>query len=233
MARPDVAPIVYDFQKSWYENYYSNRLNSMSTTGDFNDMYETAWKDRRATITIDGAVVDNGVDIKQFVQLYFNGDTPLCMIDKLASDIGELIGKLPGGCDLGKAIFKAIDSITNVFGTFICTATIEAIGHKESSCVLDMLKEYRDKEVANTAEGLKMIRYYGVLGPRIVRHIKEDAEREVIYKYLYAEYISPLQTAVKSKENSKVFHIYFRLMEDMVQRYNIKTSKRFKQWVAK
>ena len=83
-------------------------------------------------------------------------------------------------------------------------------------------------------EGIDMIRYYGVLGPMVVKAIKSDVDPLSMYQYIWAEYLIHLEPLIDSKDGTKkdVMTIYLKLMDDMVKIYDIKVGKRFKQWVV-
>lgn len=233
---------TYDFSLSYYENFLANRYNALSTNGSasvlFNDegdnsrriWYDTAWGGAETEI-VNGIVVDNGINVKEYINNVYSGDQPTCLVDKIAREIGNALGDVFGdvGCDIGQIIYDIIDSITDVFGSFICTATLEDTRCGES--MLKQFKEYRDTEVLTTHQGMRMVRYYEVLGPKIVRAIDEDSDKEVIYKIILADYLVPLQVAIESKDRDGVFGIYFKLMDDMVKRYGIRVGSVFDKMV--
>lgn len=178
--------------------------------------------------------IDNGIDVKEYINNVYNGDQPTCLIDKLVREIGNVLSKIEiGGCKIHQAIYDVIDSITDVFGTFICTATLESVDCGGPR-LLDELKAYRDSEVITTAEGLRIVKYYEILGPKIVEAIDLDPYKDIVYKYIMAEYVTALESAIHQEKGSgqraKVFSIYFQLMDDMVDRYDIKVSSTFKKW---
>ena len=242
--------LIYDFNKSYYENFISNRYIGLSTNGNashlFNDegdnsrriWYDSAWGGAETEV-VNGVVVDAGINVRDYINNVYNGDQPTCLIDKLAREIGnaiayvfDVVGLGGIGCTIQQAIFDIIDSFTDIFGSFICTATLE-----DTRCggkLLDELKKYRDTEVMNTHQGMRIVKYYEVLGPRIVAAIDADEDSDVVYKYVLAEYVLPLGDATKAESGSsgraKVFSIYFRLMDEMVNRYGIKVSSVFDKW---
>lgn len=225
------VPFVYDFNKSYYENFYSNKLGGMSGSGLASVVLDSEhWQAHDATTTVNGVVVNNGVDVANYISNVYNGDTPICMLDKIAREIGEFLGKIGGdfGCDLGQVIHDIIDAFTDVFGSFICTATLDA-----GDCgkeLLNELKNYRDLEVLSDKKGRRIVKYYTVLGPKIVSSVDGDKDKDVVYRYLLAHHIIPLKQAVDSANKEKVYSIYFRLMDEMVDRYGLKVSKEYKEW---
>lgn len=225
-----ISTFSYDFEKSYYENFWSNRYSAMRNGGQFNEAFTRLWGAYNSTKTVDGVDVDDGVDIKLFVQYTYNGDTTLCMIDAMVQAITDIIGSVIG-CGIANAIFDIVDAITDLFGSFICTATVEALGTECGESFLTTLKSYRDEEMMTYREGLNMVRYYTVIGPRIVEAIESDIERHTVYAYLWNTYIEPLGTMVKGNEKEKIILTYFTMMDEMVKRYKLDVSPKFDHWV--
>lgn len=226
----DITTFSYDFNKSYYENFLSNRLGGMRNSGQFYEVYDRLWQSYDTTTTIDGVIVNNGVDVKEFVQQVYNGTVPLCMVDALGRAIADAIGGI-FGCGVGKAIFAVIDWFTDLFGSFICTATVESLGTECGTDFLKQLKDYRDDEMMTYKEGKDMVRYYGIVGPKVVKAIEADKERATVYLYLWTTYILPLGIMVENNDKSKVIYIYFKMLDEMVTKYDIKVSTRFDNWV--
>lgn len=239
---------TYSFDKNYYENFISNRVKGLSTNGDasylFNDEGDDSrkiWYDSQIganTTVIDGVTVDNGLNLKGYINAVYNGDQPVCLIDKMAREIGNATAKIIDplgigfGCIISQVIFDIVDSFTDVFGSFICTATLE-----DTECgdrVLNELKRYRDEEVLTSHEGMRIVRYYEVLGPKIVQAIDSDPDKELVYKYILADYVLPLSELVRAEKGSgvrvQIFSVYFKLMDDMVKRYDIRVGKQFSKW---
>jgi len=128
--------------------------------------------------------------------------------------------------DIYNAIEDAISDFFDSLGSFICTGTVNVLGTKCGNELLWKLKTYRD-ETMNEAEGLEMLRYYAVLGPKVVKLISEDPDKIIIYKYLYSEYISKLEGMIERQEKNDVFILYFKMVDDMLERYDINPGKRY------
>lgn len=235
-------PFAYSFSRTYFENFKANLASQQSTSGSFNTMFEDYWKEKGADGNYKYRRVvngfDEGISLKTFVQNVYNGDQQICLVDKVAKEIGQVVADVFGavglgdlGCDLGNAISKVFDSFTDAFGSFICTATAESLNSK---CARDMLTEfkgYRDSKVLTTRKGQQIVRYYKVLGPKIVEAINADADSELVYAAIMKDYLMPLKEAVDADDGKEVFRIYFALMGDMVDRYGIKTNMKFRQWV--
>ena len=252
MIEIGTGAFVYDFGMSYYENFLNNRIRGLSTNGDasyiFNDegdnsrriWYDTDGLIGAGTEVINGVTVDSGMDIKQYINTNYSGDQPTCLVDKIVREIGNAIADVLGvvelgdiGCTLSQIIHDIIDKFTDIFGSFICTATLG-----DTDCgqkLLGELKRYRDIEVMNTHKGMRIVKYYEILGPKIVAAIDNDADSEIVYKYILADYIIPLKAATEAEPGSggrlAVFSIYFRLMDEMAKRYDVKVSSVFDRWV--
>ena len=231
-SSPDLQPWTYKFGYSYYDNFLANRKQQFATSGDFYSMWEGGWNAIDSTKVIsDGfgpaVSVNNGIQVAGYVQKTFNGDMPECLTDKLANALKDAAAFLN---DLVNAAFDAISGFfSDLFGSFICTATLEVVGHECGIKLLGKLKEYRDIRMEDS-EIRDMYRHYTVLGPRIVRFIADDDDSAVVYKYLYAEYISKIVILIEEKEDYKVLEVYFQMVTDMVNRYDIPVSRRFTEW---
>lgn len=235
-------PFTYSFSRSYFENFKANLVSLQSTSGAFNVMFEDYWKEKDVNgnykyrqIDVDG--FDKGISLKTFVQNVYNGDQQICLVDKVAREIGQAVADVfdavglgDVGCKLGNVISKIFDKFTDAFGSFICTATAEML---DTECARDMLaefKNYRDTKVMTTKKGQQIVRYYQVLGPKIVEAIDKDEAREFVYNEIMQNYLMPLRLAVKNDDSKEVFRIYFRLMEHMIDKYKLKVGIKFRQW---
>lgn len=225
---------VYSFTYSYFENFKNTVKQAAKGAGAFNIFWEDYWLKYRTS----NNGYDGGVDIKTFVNNVYDGSQPVCLTDKIAREIGKAVydtlnavGLGDAGCAIGKAINDVIDSFTNIVGTFICTATITTLDNECGQVLLDLFKKYRDDEVLTTKKGIRIVKYYSIIGPRIVQAIDEDPNKEEVYQYIYDKYLLHLKEAVDSKNKPLVFEIYFLLMQDMLEKYNIKASKEFRKWL--
>jgi len=227
------STLTYDFNKTYFENFYNARLKEMNSSGDFYRMFYDSWDAKDSNITVDGVAVNNGIDIKDYVQRIYNGQTPKCMLDQMAYDIGAALGGLGDfGCALGKAIYDIINAFTDIFGTFICTATVENLGKECGAEFLATLKDYRDATMTDR-EGILMLGYYRDIGPQLVEAINKDPDREAVYSYLWTDYIVQLPDIIESGNKHKVLTIYLAMIDEMADRYGIETTDRFKLWKQK
>lgn len=230
----DTAPLVYNSKLTYYSNFYLARSRAMATTGDFNAMWQDAWSLYDNTITVvdhnGTTVVNNGIDITWYVKKNFNDDMPTCLADTIAKAIADII-YYSGGA-VAEYVFNAVsDFLSDLFGgSFVCTATFKVLGTKCGNELLTKLKGYRDATMTDR-ESIFMLKYYEILGPRIVDAINEDEYAEDVYKYLYAEYISWLSKAIDNKDSAYIMHVYFKMIDAMVIRYDIRTGKRYKRWL--
>jgi hypothetical protein len=243
MIQPTGA-FSYDFNLTYYENVYMNMLKTAKTTGEvaviFNSAgtspnedkywYDTSWPSATTT-TIDGVVVDNGIDVRAYVQDTYDGEQAKCLVDKFAYAVLDFSKNLPGGCFLAQALYQFIDWFTDLFGTFICTATVKST--QCSAALIPILQQYRDEVVPQIEDGYKMAKYYTVIGPRIVRAIDADPEKEQVYKYIGITYLQPLVMYMGSGDVDKCLFVYFDMLNDMVNRYSIKTTPTFDKWVIR
>ena len=241
ISQSNGVPFAYDFDLSYFENFLINRRKALGTQGNFGGVLD-AFDNVDTTRVVSGITVNGGVDIKNYIQRVYNGDTQTCLLDKIHREIMSIslqafdlafFGNFGSvGCAIANFTNKIFDSFTDVFGSFICTATLEQLGTKCGKETLAKLKKYRDDEVLSTKEGKDIVRYYGVLGPLVVTAINEDEDKDIVYKHIMAKYILPLKGIVSSSDVDKdlVYKIYFALIREMRQRYNIDVSKTYLKW---
>lgn len=225
-----ITTFSYSFDRSYYENFYADRYKAMRTAGQFNYLNDELWSKHSTDVSMGGKLVDYGVDIKPFVRAVYNGQQRICMLESVGDFITELIGSV-FGCSVAKAIDKAFSDIADFFGTFICTATVETLGTKCGREFIDMLKAYRDTEMTTFKEGIDMLRYYRIVGPRIVAAINADVEKHTMYTYLWNTHIYPLEALIESGDKKQVLYNYFALIDEMVKHYDITMSPRFNKWM--
>lgn len=227
----DNAPWVYDFRYNYYGNFYRNRLQAMSSSGSYYDMWQNGWIHCDDLRTIDdgygSVVINDGIDIKAFIKKNYNGDVPECLTDKIENAIKDAID---WGQDVASSIASTINEyLDDLFNSFICTATTDTLSTACGRALLGKMKNYRDNNMTD-ADGIAMLRYYSVIGPRVVTAIDNDPDRDALYKYLYAEYISKISNLIDDDAQVEILVVYFGMLEEMVIRYDIKTIHRFKQW---
>ena len=221
----------YNFELSYYDNYLHNLEKSIPKAGNVYTMFMDSWLTKSTTKVVDGVVVNDGIDIKDHVQRVYNGQTPECLLDAIGHKIAAASTKI-FGCEFGKAIYAIIDDFTDIFGTFICTATTEYLGRECAASFLQVLKDYRDSTMTDR-EGLLMLKYYRDIGPKIVEAISNDVDKDDVYKYLWADYISTLHTLVACNDKDKLIGVYLQMVDEMADRYNISTGKEFTDWKVK
>lgn len=212
----------------------------MSTSGNFYDMFSGAWSNIDSTAEVtDGfgdnptVVVNNGIDIEWYVKKNFNGDTPECITDQIYDAVIDpfKVTYYLAVFDFDKMeelVSETLSDFADWFGTFICTSTVEVLGTKCGNALLQRLKDYRD-ETMTGEDGMEMLRYYAVFGPKIVQRVSEDPDRLAIYKYIYSDYISRLEGMIERHEKLEIFILYFQLIDDMLARYEINPGKRYRK----
>jgi len=243
MAGEVGIPFAYDFEKSYYDNFIGNLENGLQISPGYYDLYYGVTQeeaDANGTTRRDGwesytsdTGVDTGVPIASYVNTVYNGATKMCLVDKLVYKVSNALSKIEiGGCTIQRALYKIVDSFTDVFGSFICTATVDMLGTKCGNNLLDKLKSYRDTEIMTTEEGRKMVKYYVVVGPKIVNAINEGNDPDSMYQYIWAEYISKLEKLVDSDEKGRIIELYLTMMDELIEVYSIDLDKRIRSWVV-
>jgi len=233
---------TYSFSRTYFENMKANLASMQSTGGLFNKMFEDYWKEKdsdgnyKYRRVVDG--FDEGIDLRTFVKNVYNGDQQICLTDKIAREMGQAVADVFDtvglgsiGCSIGQAISHITDKFTDAFGSFICTATAESLDTECARELLDKFKAYRDNKLLTTRKGRQIVRYYQILGPKVVGAINKDVNPDEIYKEVMNNYLIPLKVAVDEENTVKFLSIYFTLMDDMVKKYDIKVTFKFRQWV--
>lgn len=239
--------LVYDFNKGYYDNVrtliyndlrVATEMSFIFNTYDTGDKYWYHPTEGATSDVVGGVTVDNGIDIREYIHNVYNGDQPLCLVDKVAKEILQLTGRIfyelgldelgDFVCSISQLVFNIIDAFTDLFGTFICTASV-----KYTDCnskLVEDFKQFRDDMAPTVKESNRMLKYYTVLGPKVVRAINKDPEKDQVFKYLTSHFIKPLHDKVRDNDVEGFVTLYFKMLNEMVNRYNIATTVYYKRW---
>jgi len=249
LSNPGI-PFIYDFNKTYHANFLDNRKKALISSGGIMEILHnpTYWQQYDELSTINGITVNYGISAKRYINDVYNGKTMTCLLDTIVREviraINDVVGWLTGAlgipgvgdfiCTITNAINDVFDAFTDLFGSFICTATLKGFPCGES--ILQGLKNYRDLEILTFEEGKKIVKYYHILGPKIVAAIDSDIEKDVMYMYIANKYILKLNDAItvesvdKQTQKIKIITMYFAMMDEMIEIYKIKTTKQYKLW---
>jgi len=232
-------PFSYDFNKSYYENFYFDRYNAMATNGDYYDFFERLYSPNDSTKSVPGlnfgpaVVVNTGVEIADYVHHHYDGKSPECLTDKLVNVIEDAIEDIAYElANLEDAVLETLSELADIFGSFVCTATVEMLDDGKAQPFLAKLRAYRQDIAMSGKDGMDMSRYYAALGPKVVEAIEGDVDRRTMYQYLWAYHILPLSKVDSDCGRMEFIGKYFRMMDIMVKHYDIKVSERFNTWVT-
>ena len=120
-------PFAYDMSLTYYENHVANISKGMMGGGNFYRMYHGVTQEEVNALGGDHQVLggwkahassDNKLDISRFITEVYNGETPICLIDKVFREALNAVSDITGGalCGVAQLIFDIIDDITDFFG---------------------------------------------------------------------------------------------------------------------
>lgn len=102
--------------------------------------------------------------------------------------------------NVGKAHYEDIESGFRKKLCYITTAVCESLGKGTDCYELALLKEYRDKYLEPTPDGMALVEEYYNIAPTIVKRMEKEADREYLYKDLYQNYLKPCIEMIELKE---------------------------------
>lgn len=71
-------------------------------------------------------------------------------------------------------------------GCFLTTACVKHMGKPDNCTELETLRKFRDEYMANTEEGLNLIKKYYVVAPQIVQKIDSSNNKNGYYNGIYS-----------------------------------------------
>ena len=114
-------------------------------------------------------------------------------------------------------IYKQEDSS----GCYLTTIVCDILNKKDNDKVLNTLRNFRDNVLQKDKEYYDILKDYDIIGPIISSKISSDKDREIIAKYLYNAFLTPITENINNKEHSKAIKSYKTMTLYLINHYNL------------
>ncbi len=104
----------------------------------------------------------------------------------------------PGWCEEGEG------SSSSSSGCFLTSACVKHMGKADDCIELETLRKFRDGYMAQTSEGVNLIKTYYVVAPKIVQSIDNSPNATKYYDGIYATICNCLQLIQQNKFDQTV-----------------------------
>ncbi|MDD3402186.1 MAG: hypothetical protein PHQ72_02360 [Hespellia sp.] len=102
---------------------------------------------------------------------------------------------------------------------YITTAVCESLGKEDDCYELTLLRDYRDRYLMETTEGVDVVKEYYNIAPTIVNRIgKEDNSKE-IYQNIWVEYLQPCVKLIEQEQMEECQETYSKMMYELEGKY--------------
>lgn len=102
---------------------------------------------------------------------------------------------------------------------FITTAVCDSFGKADDCYELTAFRNFRDKWLANQADGKTLIDEYYEIAPKIVEKINSLSNSADIYKNIWRDYLSTCLKFIEVGENSKCKKIYIDMVNTLKEKF--------------
>lgn len=107
---------------------------------------------------------------------------------------------------------------------FITTAACTALQGADNCEELNILRDFRDKHINDTANGRELVLEYYRIAPMIIDKINSESDPASIYKSLWTYYIEPSCREIKKSNYRVAKEIYIKMVISLCVRFQVKLS---------
>lgn len=218
--RQTTTPMNYSFNKSYYENFLTNRFAGITGNGKVTVPLRLSFMEEMVVEDINGVDCVGYVDIKNYVKRTYNGDKPMCLDEKFKNALADAGGAISTWDD---AVVGVIDDIfgTDTESSFICTLVISKLGMPAD--IIVVFNGYRDNYILSSMAGKRLFVEYRKRMTDIVVGMFWDIG---IHQYLWDNYLKDCKYYIEHDNNSKALDIYMNMGDYICERYGIEKVKR-------
>ena len=202
-------PATYDFGKTAYRNFYSNRIagavSGAKSIRAINKHMELApsWSTANQIV-----VPEQDSETEEWYDTYIDSTEP--------SD-ARLCN---GAVDIDVWLKANINNdVIECNVSFICSLVKQTGLMSQED--LDIFIDHKVNYVRKTKRGRKIVAQYHRLGAIMQRKMEEDLYRHAIYKHLYITWLADVVECIKQKEFDKAEKLYFEAIEFLAKRYKL------------
>lgn len=121
--------------------------------------------------------------------------------------------------DIKKSTFESIKEGFKAHLCYITTAVCESLGKGDNCYELNVLRDYRDNYLLNTADGKSLVDNYYDIAPTIVRRIDKCQDSDSIYADLWKSYINPCIKLIEDNRKEECTDLYKDMVIDLQKKY--------------
>ncbi|MCD8241418.1 MAG: hypothetical protein LUD73_03210 [Lachnospiraceae bacterium] len=114
------------------------------------------------------------------------------------------------------------DMIENGFHRKLCyitTAVCQGLGKGPDCTELQILKDYRDRQLETTPEGHALVEEYYDIAPTIVKRMEKSPDSGDLYRKIYQDYLMPCIEKIKAGKYEECRTHYQAMVLDLKQKY--------------
>jgi hypothetical protein len=108
-------------------------------------------------------------------------------------------------------------------GCFLTTVVCAVLGYDDNCMALDNLRKFRGDVLEKTNDGQGLLAEYRRISDRIAPNIVSDEEKINVCRYVYDEYIMPVNMLVDECKNESAIEKYKCMVNYFIDRYKIET----------
>lgn len=106
-------------------------------------------------------------------------------------------------------------------GCYITTAVCEFYGKADDCYELTQFRKFRDTWLMDQEDGEALIHKYYETAPTVVEVLKCNENRELIYKKLYSDYLSPCLQFIEEEKYESCKELYTEMVNHLCEEYYI------------
>lgn len=103
-------------------------------------------------------------------------------------------------------------------GCFITTVVCYKLGYKDNCEFLKYLRDFREKHLKNSKEGIILLQEYDQIGPIISKELENCPIADSIL--LMNNFIVPCTMALRQNHNEEAIRIYINMVEGLKERFS-------------
>ena len=120
-----------------------------------------------------------------------------------------------------KSLYEFSRSKQQKSDCYITTILCNILHMDDQNEYLNTLRVFRDSVLQNNLRYVNILASYDIIGPQIAKCLFLDKERDVLAQLLFTNYIIPIVSYIKKKENKKAVDRYVIMTEELAQKYHI------------
>ena len=110
-------------------------------------------------------------------------------------------------------------------GCFLTTVVCQVLSYEDDCFALENLRKFRSEVLEKIDRGKKLLAEYRKVSDLIIPNIESDEEKENVCRYVYDNYIMPVNRLVEESKNDAAIDKYTEMVNYFIGKYNIQWSE--------